>query len=191
MRRPGQRAGGAAVARPPASAATPPRASRARAAGLLLATLAGCACVLALAPPLLRAAGWPIASALTRLLFLPVCHQIPERAFHLLGAPLAVCARCIGCYAGFLAACIAWRLAGPAPAPRTRWLAIAAAPAALQWLVASFGGPDDNLLRGISGAIVGLAVALYIVPAFDALCGEMLSHRRRRHFLGDLHAKTR
>jgi len=33
--------------------------------------------------------------------FSPVCHQLPSRSFHLLGQPLAVCARCLGIYAGF------------------------------------------------------------------------------------------
>jgi len=34
--------------------------------------------------------------------FSPVCHQIPSRSFHILGQPLAVCARCLGIYLGFL-----------------------------------------------------------------------------------------
>ncbi len=29
-----------------------------------------------------------------------LCHQIPERSFHLFGAQLPVCARCVGIYAG-------------------------------------------------------------------------------------------
>jgi len=32
--------------------------------------------------------------------FSPLCHQIPERCFHLRGFPLAVCSRCFGIYAG-------------------------------------------------------------------------------------------
>src|SRR5687767_6864982 len=33
-----------------------------------------------------------------------VCHQIPERSFHVVGQPLAVCARCTGLYVGFAGA---------------------------------------------------------------------------------------
>ena len=33
--------------------------------------------------------------------FSSVCHQIPSRSFHILGFPLAVCARCFGIYFGF------------------------------------------------------------------------------------------
>lgn len=32
-----------------------------------------------------------------------LCHQIPERSFHLSGLPMAVCSRCIGIYGAFMA----------------------------------------------------------------------------------------
>ena len=35
-------------------------------------------------------------------IFAPTCHQAPSRCFHLWGHPLAVCARCLGIYFGFL-----------------------------------------------------------------------------------------
>jgi uncharacterized membrane protein len=35
-------------------------------------------------------------------LFSPTCHQIPSRCFSFYGYPLAVCARCLGIYCGFL-----------------------------------------------------------------------------------------
>ena len=40
--------------------------------------------------------------------FAPFCHQIPGRSFRLFGQPLAVCARCFGIYAGFLAGTAAY-----------------------------------------------------------------------------------
>ncbi len=36
--------------------------------------------------------------------FRGLCHQDPQRAFWLAGTPMAVCSRCFGIYAGFLAA---------------------------------------------------------------------------------------
>lgn len=34
--------------------------------------------------------------------FSPTCHQTPSRCFYAFGYPLAVCARCLGVYSGFL-----------------------------------------------------------------------------------------
>jgi uncharacterized membrane protein len=34
--------------------------------------------------------------------FSPTCHQAPSRCFYAFGHPLAVCARCLGVYSGFL-----------------------------------------------------------------------------------------
>jgi len=50
-------------------------------------------------PYLLRHGSLPIAFALQRG-FALVCHQRPERSFWMFGAPVAVCARCLGIYLG-------------------------------------------------------------------------------------------
>jgi len=42
--------------------------------------------------------------------FAPLCHQIPDRCFHLGGHPLAVCGRCLGIYAGFAAGLLLYPL---------------------------------------------------------------------------------
>lgn len=95
---------------------------------LLLACLVWLALVLA--PPLLAAAGWPHADLL-RSLFHPVCHQIPGRSFHLLGEPLAACARCTGLYLGFTLGVAAWphlpRLAARL-ARRPQWVLVCMVP---------------------------------------------------------------
>src|SRR5580692_775131 len=44
-----------------------------------------------------------------------LCHQRPERSFHLLGAQLPVCARCAGLYAGTAVAAIIVWLKQPLP----------------------------------------------------------------------------
>jgi uncharacterized membrane protein len=56
--------------------------------------------VAAVAPPLFTALGFPLASLATRQFFALACHQDPARSFWLFGAPLAVCTRCFGIYAG-------------------------------------------------------------------------------------------
>jgi uncharacterized membrane protein len=50
-------------------------------------------------PYLLKHESVPIAFALQRG-FALVCHQRPERSFWVFGAPVAVCARCLGIYLG-------------------------------------------------------------------------------------------
>jgi uncharacterized membrane protein len=53
---------------------------------------------------LLGALPWALAvfgySTLTMPLFKGLCHQIPERSLIICGAPMAVCSRCAGIYAG-------------------------------------------------------------------------------------------
>jgi uncharacterized membrane protein len=48
----------------------------------------------------------PQLSGFFYILFAPFCHQIPSRCFRLAGFPMAVCARCLGVYAGFAAGLI-------------------------------------------------------------------------------------
>lgn len=53
-----------------------------------------------------------------------VCHQRPERSFHLGMAQLPVCARCLGVYAGVAMGLVAWTVA--AMWRRVRWTRAAA-----------------------------------------------------------------
>ena len=83
-------------------------------AWLTLVFLAGL--TLVVAAPWLAHRGSFIA-ALLYTLFDPVCHQIPERSFHLWHEPFAVCHRCTGLYLGFSLGIALWP-AFPAPAGR-------------------------------------------------------------------------
>jgi uncharacterized membrane protein len=65
-----------------------------------LRTLTVALFVAALAPPLLSALGFPLASLAARQFFALACHQDATRSLWLFGAPLAVCTRCFGIYAG-------------------------------------------------------------------------------------------
>ena len=53
-----------------------------------------------IAPPWLGAHGYAVAEFGVRHFFAAVCHQRDERSFWILGAPMAVCVRCLGVYAG-------------------------------------------------------------------------------------------
>ena len=99
-----------------------------------------------------------------------VCHQRPERSFHIDGTKLPVCARCFGLYAGGAIGVLLW--AGLAARRRSsrggwvssarvrRWLAIAAAPTIATVVTAWLGWWDPpNLLRAVLAVPLGIAIA--------------------------------
>jgi uncharacterized membrane protein len=99
-----------------------------------------------------------------------ICHQRPERSFHLAGIQLPVCARCFGLYAsgaaGALAASLA-ALSNAAPTPTrsaTFLLAAAAVPTALT-LAVEWAGliRPGNAVRAIAAVPLGLVAAWVFV----------------------------
>ncbi len=99
-----------------------------------------------------------------------VCHQIPERSFHLAGAQLPVCARCTGLYAGGLIGVIAWlaRTRRPlAPAAARRALLIAALPTVVTATTAALGWWDPgNATRAMFALPFGLALGAIVAAVF-------------------------
>jgi uncharacterized membrane protein len=88
-----------------------------------------------------------------------ICHQQPDRSFHLGLAQLPVCARCTGLYAGAVIGSLVFlRLRLPAD-PRILLIA-AAAPTAVTWLV-EIGALAalSNTTRAIAALPLGAAVA--------------------------------
>lgn len=105
-----------------------------------------------------------------------MCHQMPDRSFHLAGYQLPVCARCLGLYAGgavgaVAAAWTAGRGGSFQRLPRDRRrirvvLAAAALPTALTWLAESVGlWHPSNLARALAGVPLGAAVGLVVSAA--------------------------
>ena len=101
-----------------------------------------------------------------------VCHQRPERSFHLAGAQLPVCARCLGLYVGGLLGAIAWVLVAGAgatrlsrahnildPAVLRTGLVGAAAPTVVTVITASLGVWDpSNVPRALLAVPLGIAI---------------------------------
>lgn len=100
-----------------------------------------------------------------------ICHQRPERSYHLSGAPLPVCARCLGLHVGAALGLLALAFAPDAfRAAVLRHaraaLVIAALPIAASVLVEWAGGPSPMSARtwtalpagAMAGALVGLAL---------------------------------
>lgn len=101
-----------------------------------------------------------------------VCHQRPDRSFHVDGAQLPVCARCLGLYVGGLGGALAWawfagvgRRARPradatarSQAPR-RALVLAAIPTIATVATATLGWWDpDNVVRALAAVPLGTAI---------------------------------
>jgi uncharacterized membrane protein len=97
-----------------------------------------------------------------------VCHQRPERSFHLGSIPLPVCARCIGIYAGAAAVALlalgGYRFSSRSSKQARGWLAAAAAPAALSLLYEwGTGQMPSNMIRAATGVIIGAAVGAIVL----------------------------
>lgn len=124
------------------------------------------------AAPLLRARGstpargWiPVLPAVAYQAGSLVCHQRPERSFHVAGEPLVVCARCFGLYvAGAAGLLLAWGLRSRWP---SRWvrlaLAVGVLPIAITVALESVGAIDtSNVLRMATGVPPGLIGGLVV-----------------------------
>jgi uncharacterized membrane protein len=141
-----------------------------RAACAWLLACAGASAYLALifAAPLAQASGHrALAWSLYRV-FAPLCHQIPERSFYFAGHPLAVCARCLGVYAGFAVCLLLYPLVRSlrrTEAPRRGWLVVFALPCVVDFLI-SFTGlwHNTHASRALTGAWLGAGAVFFVAP---------------------------
>jgi uncharacterized membrane protein len=133
--------------------------------GLLLSAGLSTLVLLAISPPFLSspAAGWIMKA------FASVCHQLPERSFHVDGVSLAVCHRCLGAYLGLLVGALVFLFLAREPKslrPLTL-LIFAALPGIVDWSGDVLGfwinTPMSRVITGaffgvLAGTILGSAV---------------------------------
>jgi uncharacterized membrane protein len=96
-----------------------------------------------------------------------VCHQRPERSFHIHGRQLAVCARCTGLYVSALAGGLFALVLGAASMSASRarvWLGVAAMPTLLTvgLELAGWAHPS-NTTRMVSALPLGAAAAWLVI----------------------------
>ena len=98
-----------------------------------------------------------------------VCHQLPERSFHLWSVQMPVCARCTGIYvAAAASAPVALRCAATVRRSRANrvMLALALVPSSMtlvyEWTT---GVAPANWIRFLAGVPIGAAVAWLLVAA--------------------------
>ncbi len=109
-----------------------------------------------------------------------LCHQMPERSLHLENHALAVCSRCFGVYFGLLAGFIVYpffrSIEETEPFPRF-WLFLSLIPISVDWSLGVFGiWANTHLSRFVTGAILGVACAIFIIPAIVELA-HLLSRK--------------
>lgn len=95
-----------------------------------------------------------------------VCHQRPERSFHVAGRQLPVCARCTGVYVSAAAAVpFVFLLSAGGMPRRTKILfALAALPTAVTWLLEFTGVmPFSNLARASAALPLGFVAAWLVL----------------------------
>lgn len=138
---------------------------------------------LIVAAPLSSAYGHPaIASSLYKI-FSFVCHQIPERSFHLAGHQFGVCSRCTGIYAGFAVAALVYPLARSlqrTDTPSLLWLVLATLPLIIDFALGYFSiWENTHLSRFLTGALLSSVAVFYIIPGLIDLSSAIV-HRLSR-----------
>ena len=111
-----------------------------------------------------------------------ICHQIPARSLHIHDYAFAVCSRCFGVYFGLFSGFIVYPFLRPVeetePLPRF-WLFLAMFPMAVDWLLGFFEiWENTHLSRFLTGAILGTACAIFIIPALVEIF-QLLSNKRQ------------
>ena len=128
---------------------------------------------------LIVAAPWatltdPLAGKYFYLFFSGICHQESDRCFHYQGLPLAVCARCLGLYLGFVLGLIgSAMLAGfrRTLLAQSRLLILFLLPMAIDLLI-----PNNHWSRLITGMTASFPVAFFVHLAVEQI--QFKSFRR-------------
>ena len=140
--------------------------------------------LLIVAAPLARANGLEGLAGPLYNFFRFACHQISERSFHIEGEQFAVCSRCFGVYLGLLAGFAIyplWRaIEETEPLPRF-WLFLSLVPITIDWSLTVFGvWENTHFSRFVTGSILGVACATFIVPALAELARGLAMRKQRR-----------
>jgi uncharacterized membrane protein len=128
--------------------------------------------------PFAQAHGHPAFASAIYKTFSFVCHQIPERSFHLAGPQFAVCSRCTGLYAGFAVAALVYPLARPLQStdtPSRIWLILATLPLAIDFALGYFSiWENTHLSRFLTGALLSSVAVFYVMPGLIDLSSAIV-----------------
>jgi uncharacterized membrane protein len=132
--------------------------------------------------PVAEANNWEGVSYPIYKFFSFICHQIPDRSIQIHEHAFAVCSRCFGVYFGlffgFMIYPLMRRIEETEPFPRF-WLFAAMIPMGVDWSLGFFEiWENTHLSRFLTGAILGAACGIFIVPALIELF-QLLSSKRQ------------
>jgi uncharacterized membrane protein len=151
---------------------------------MAVTTIAVALVALIVGAPLFQSAGHPEFAARIYKGFSYLCHQIPERSFHLAGHQFAVCSRCTGLYAGFTLATLTYplfRSLRKTDTPRIIWLFASALPLAVDFSLTYYGiWQNNHFTRFTTGALFGAVAAIFILPGLIEISLSVASWLRRR-----------
>ncbi|MDX6496848.1 MAG: hypothetical protein QOG23_108 [Blastocatellia bacterium] len=133
--------------------------------------------------PISQAYGHPGVATSIYKTFSFVCHQIPERSFHLAGHKFGVCSRCTGLYAGFAVAVLVYPLARSlqrTDTPSRLWLILATLPLVIDFALGYFSiWENTHLSRFFTGALLSSVAVFYIMPGLIDLSSVIVRRRAR------------
>ncbi len=169
---------------PMPTAADPSASEETLSLRLYLVILAGAViwCVLILLAPISASAGWRGTADFLYAFFHRICHQLEGRSLHYAGEPLAVCARCTGIYAGFLAGVAVFPLLRGRLT--RRWsprlvLAAVLGPMILDVALGLTGLHEPGVFsRVATGAVAGVGLAYIILPAAFGAVRQLAARRQ-------------
>jgi uncharacterized membrane protein len=120
------------------------------------------------------------ASAIYRS-FSYLCHQLPDRSFHLAGHQFAVCSRCTGLYVGFALTTLAYPLIRPIRAtttPALIWLILATVPLLIDFSLGYFNiWANTHASRFITGLLLSSVAVFYIIPGLVEITSNIFKQR--------------
>ena len=118
--------------------------------------------------PYLAASSSPLAAYVYQA-FHPICHQLPERSFHLFGAKLAVCSRCASIYFAFLFGILLYpcvRTLSNIQTPHRNILVVALLPMLIDVGLDFVGVHASTFFtRTLGGTLFGIVVPFFVLPA--------------------------
>ncbi|MDH3492226.1 MAG: DUF2085 domain-containing protein [Acidobacteriota bacterium] len=139
--------------------------------------------LLILMPAVLAANGSGAAATGLYSFFGYICHQLPDRSFHIFGHKLGVCSRCCGVYFGLVLGVLIYpffrRINEIDPLP-LYWLVLSMIPIGIDWSLTVFGIWENTFFtRFTTGLVLGTACSVFVIPALSELAH--MYHFRKSH----------